>query len=254
MSTRLPLFVLLTLFLLPAHAGSAGGDLQQKLWQDYHRILSRHLHSGEKHGVRLTLVDYLALRQDAAFARLIDNLARFPSSELGNRPQRLAFYINAYNILALKMVIDHWPVDSIKDAGGLFSPVWGKAAGVIAGRTVTLEEIEHTILRPMNEPRIHFAIVCASVSCPDLSTEVYQADRLSRQLDRQTRTFLDNDGKGLQKKGHDIVVSKIFDWFEDDFGGSARSVIRFIRQYRHDIPATADIDYLDYDWSINGGR
>lgn len=121
------------------------------------------------------------------------NIKQFPVKNLSSREKKLAFYINSYNILALKMVVDHWPLKSIKDIGSLFRPVWGKVAGTISGKLVSLDDIENDIIRPMGEPRIHLAIVCASVSCPDLRTEPYTAKKLDSQLDEQVRLFLNNN-------------------------------------------------------------
>ncbi|MGH8557393.1 MAG: DUF547 domain-containing protein [Methylococcales bacterium] len=109
--------------------------------------------------------------------------------------------MNSYNILAIKMVLDHWPVESIKDAGGLLNPVWNQRAGEIGGEPVTLGQIEHKILRPMGEPRIHFAIVCASVSCPNLYNQPYTAARLNTQLDEQVRGFSGNEEEGMAVTG-----------------------------------------------------
>jgi len=165
--------------------------------------------------------------------------------------KKLAFYINTYNILALKMMIDHWPQKSIKDIGGFFNPVWGKEAGMVAGKVVSLDDVENKIIRPMGEPRIHLAIVCASVSCPDLRSEPYTAAKLEVQLDEQVNTFLANNKKGLLVERNELIVSKIFKWFAKDFkhvGG----VDSFIRQYRPDLDKAIKIeDYLDYDWSVN---
>ncbi|MGR9037784.1 MAG: DUF547 domain-containing protein, partial [Gammaproteobacteria bacterium] len=156
-----------------------------------------------------------------------------------------------YNILALKTVIDHWPVDSIKDAGSLLSPVWGKPAGSIDGKTVSLDDIENNILRPMGEPRIHFAIVCASVSCPDLRSTPYTASTLNAQLDEQVHEFLANADKGLRIGKTSIRVSKIFDWFEKDFK-TVGGVEAFIRRYRSDLPQLPFKADIDYDWDVNG--
>ena len=115
---------------------------------------------------------------------------------------------------------------------------------------VTLDEIEHQILRPMGEPRIHFAIVCASLSCPDLRREAFTAERLDAQLQEQTQAFLDNVSKGLQLAGTRVEVSQIFDWFEEDFD-SAGGVEAFVRRYRElpdQIRLRADIPY---NWNLN---
>ena len=196
--------------------------------------------------------DYRALRRDPLFPRVTAALTRFDPARLEGRRERLAFYINAYNILAMKTVVDHWPLDSIKDAGGLFGSVWKQDAGVIGGRTVSLDQIEHRILRPLGEPRIHMAIVCASVSCPDLRPEPYRAARLDDQLDQQTRAFLANPGKGLRLKGSVARVSRIFDWFEEDFRRAYGGVRPFLRRYRPDVAQTVNIEAdLPYDWSLN---
>ncbi|MDP3839735.1 MAG: DUF547 domain-containing protein [Methylococcales bacterium] len=170
---------------------------------------------------------------------------------MASKEEKLAFYINTYNILALKMVLDNLPVDSIKDVGNLLSPVWKKTAGVIAEKDVSLDAIENEVLRPMGEPRIHFAIVCASVSCPDLRTEPYTAEKLNAQLDDQVKSFLNNVKKGLNDDGKVIHVSKIFDWFEKDFK-TVGGIEAFIRQHHSGLSKEAAIETdIDYDWSLN---
>jgi Protein of unknown function, DUF547 len=170
---------------------------------------------------------------------------------LSSREEKQAFYINAYNILALKMVADHWPAESIKDSGSLLSPVWDKPAGELGGKPGTLGELEHKILRPMGEPRIHLAIVCASVSCPDLRNEPYTAAQLNKQLDEQARNFLANPAKGLKIEKDALHVSQIFDWFEQDFAASG-DVKGFIKKYKPDAPDLKIKANLPYDWAVNG--
>ncbi|MCK4841860.1 MAG: DUF547 domain-containing protein [Methylococcales bacterium] len=218
-------------------------------WTNYQTVLTQ-IKVGVKNKIALMQVDYLAIKNNGSLDKAYQQLSAFNVEQLSNRQQKLAFYINAYNILALKMVADHWPTESIKDVGGLFSPVWDKPAGVLAGKTVTLGEIEHKILRPMAEPRIHLAIVCASVSCPDLRNEPYTAKQLDDQLDDQTRRFLNNQGKGLRLENNVLRISKIFDWFEQDFkvyGG----VAAFIKRYKTDLPAVKIKSNLNYDWNVN---
>ncbi|MGR9046437.1 MAG: DUF547 domain-containing protein [Gammaproteobacteria bacterium] len=219
-------------------------------WTHYRAVL-HHVQPGTKNGVSLMRVDYAAIKRDGSLEKAYQDLTGFEPGRLAKREERLAFYINAYNLLALKMVVDHWPAGSIKEAGSLFSPVWDRPAGRLGGKTVTLGEIEHEILRPMGEPRIHMAIVCASVSCPDLRNEPYSAVGLSDQLDEQTRKFLDNPGKGLAIEENVIRVSKIFDWFEDDFGVYG-GVPAFIRRYRIGLPELKIEPSIPYDWAVNG--
>jgi Protein of unknown function, DUF547 len=220
-------------------------------WTDYEYLLQRYVSRGTTAGVELNQVDYRGLGSDAAFAAAVAKLAAFPLDRLEGREETLAFYINAYNILALKMVVDNWPLASIRDVGSVFRSVWKRPAGTIGGQTVSLDDIEHGRLRRMGEPRIHLAIVCASVSCPDLRMEAYRSDRLEAQLDAQCTDFLNNPGKGLRRSGERAEISKIFKWFGDDFAAQG-GVAAFVRRY-HPLPGTVSLrPSIDYDWSLNG--
>lgn len=227
------------------------GAAAEPNWGDYGELLATHVSPGMKNGVALNAVDYPALKASGEVDKVAAQLAAYPLEKLANREEKLAFYINAYNILAIKMVLDHWPLASIKDVGSFISPVWKKPAGQLGGKTVTLDELEHRILRPMGEPRIHFAIVCASVSCPDLRTEPYTAGRLDAQLDDQVKLFLGNPAKGLRIEQGSIRVSQIFDWFKPDFANSD-GVEAFIRRYRPGLPEKLPVKAnIPYDWTLN---
>lgn len=219
-------------------------------WNAYAEAL-KSISPGTKNNVKLALVDYQALKENGKLEAAYQQLSSFPVKNLNNKEEKLAFYINAYNILALKMVLAHWPLDSIKDAGSLISPVWGKPAGSIDGKTVSLDDIENKILRPMGEPRIHFAIVCASVSCPDLYNTPYTASNLNAQLDEQIQQFLSNTDKGLRIGNESIQISRIFDWFGKDFNPIG-GVEAFIRRYRSDLPQLPLKENINYDWDVNG--
>ena len=117
-------------------------------WTNYQAVLN-HVKSGEKNGVALMQVDYQTIKTNGSLNKAYQELSAFRLERLSNRNEKLAFYINAYNILALKKVVDHWPTASIKDSGSFFSPVWDKPAGSLNGETVSLGQIEHKILRPM---------------------------------------------------------------------------------------------------------
>lgn len=219
-------------------------------WSAYAEVL-KSVSPGTKNNVKLALVDYQRLKENGKLEAAYQQLSNFPVKNLGNKEEKLAFYINAYNILALKTVIDHWPLDSIKDVGSLISPVWGKPAGSIDGETVSLDDIENKILRPIGEPRIHFAIVCASVSCPDLRNTPYTASKLNAQMDEQLHQFLANADKGLRVGKKSILVSRIFDWFGKDFK-AVGGVEAFIRRYRPDLPELPLKADINYDWDVNG--
>ena len=219
-------------------------------WSAYAEVLQQ-VKPGVKHKTPLALVNYAQLKQSGRLEVVYQQIKQFSVESLSSREEKLAFYINTYNILALKMVVDHWPLQSIKDVGSLFRPVWGKTAGIIGGKEASLDDIENSIIRPMGEPRIHLAIVCASVSCPDLRTEPYLAEKLNLQLDDQAKVFLNNNKKGLSVGKKAIHISKIFDWFEKDFS-KVGGVETFIRHYRPDLPKIAIDADIDYDWSVNG--
>lgn len=244
---RLPILVSGLVFLMAGDLLAAEPD-----WSTYAHLLQKHVYPGEIDGIHLHIVDYEAIRVDPGWPELIGQLETFSPALLEGNSEKIAFYINAYNILAIKVVLDHWPQKSIKDAGSLLRSVWKTPAGKVGGRVVTLDEIEHRILRPMKDPRIHMAIVCASVSCPDLLGEPYTAARLNEQLDRQSIRFLENPGKGLDIREDHVAVSRIFDWFSDDYKVNG-GVVAFIRHYRRNLPIDRPIRAeLPYNWKLNG--
>ena len=224
--------IIKTLFISLLLSSTLSAWAESPDWTGYAEVLQQ-VKPGVKHKTPLALVNYTQLKQSGQLDAVYQQIKQFPVESLSSREEKLAFYINTYNILALKMVVDHWPVESIKDVGSLFRPIWGKTAGIIGGKEVSLDDIENNIIRPMGEPRIHLAIVCASVSCPDLLADPYMADKLNTQLDNQARIFLNNDKKGLRISKKTIHISKVFDWFEQDFD-KAGGVKTFIRNYRPD--------------------
>jgi hypothetical protein len=205
-------------------------------------------------------VDYPAIAASADWRRLVEGLAREDLPALRTREQQLAFWVNAYNILAIEIVARHYPVASIKDIGSLFSPVWKRPAGTVGGRSVTLDEIEHGVVRRIGDPRTHAVVICASTSCPALPREPLHADRLGEQLDAAVRQWLADPGKGLRidRAANTITLSKIFDWFEGDFA-KAGGVLAFVARYAPDADrewlrghaSTARIDHFAYDWAVN---
>ncbi len=221
-------------------------------------LLKKHVGPTTIDGVRLAGVNYLALKKDPAYSKLIADLKSFSPATLKTTKEKMTFWINTYNVMAVKMVLDHYPVDSIKDAGSVFTSVWKKEVGVVGGKKVTLNDIEHEILRKMGDPRIHVAIVCASVSCPDLRKEAYTVDRLDAQLDDQFKRFLENRSKGLQvdRGKKRVTLSKIFDWFEEDFE-SKGGVLPYLSRYAPEKDraflkkGNPKVSYLDYNWDLN---
>lgn len=225
------------------------------LWET---ILKRYVSEGKINGISLNLVDYEGIAKDPDFADLIQRLERFSPHELVTEEERKTFWINVYNIFATKMVVDHYPVESIRDIGSLFKSVWKKKVGRVDGKEVTLNQIEHKILRKMGDPRIHAAIVCASLSCPDLQKEAFIPARLSDQLDEAMKNFIENPEKGvlIDQSKKIVYLSSIFKWFRDDFkkdGGTIKFIQRYVPSDQAQFlnQRNYKVKYLDYDWSLN---
>jgi hypothetical protein len=189
--------------------------------------------------------------------RLDEYLAVLAAAEPSKltRYQRLAFWLNAYNALTLDLVLDHYPVKSIKDVD---SP-WKRKVVTVEGRELSLDEIENEIIRPgWKEPLVHFALNCAAVSCPPLRAEAYDGRRLHDQLEEQAKSFLaDSTTNFVDAKGK-LHLSKIFDWYRRDFEQEKVSLVDWLRPYLPALEGRAakdvKIDFADYDWSLNEAK
>ena len=191
------------------------------------------------------------------------------------KDKQLAFLINAYNAYTIELILTEYPaIDSIRDLGSFFSSPWKKEIAPLLGETRTLDEIEHELIRgtnqttkSFNEPRIHFAVNCASVGCPALREEAYTADKLDSQLEAQTKRFLADTSRN-KMSDDTLYLSKIFDWYSEDFEGKngewrdTSTLNEFILLYKDAMQLTeaqvsalkndtADIEYLNYDWALN---
>ncbi len=242
----LPLLLLPVLILLSAPAVS-----QEPGWSDYRVLLQRYVKPGMRNGVRVNLVDYTGIARDKRWPKVLQELANYPEHKLRTKSERAAFYINAYNIMTIQLIVKNWPLKSIRDIGSIFSPVWNKKAGWVAGKRLSLRDIGQNKLRPLGDIRSYFALACGSTSCPDLRTQPYTARRLDRQLDDQTRRFLNNKGKGLAWSAGEVRVSQLFSWFEHDFDsyGGVREFVKRYKEIPDRIGLRAD---LPYNWNING--
>ena len=179
----------------------------------------------------------------------INSLDRIYSNEdfqLQSKDETLAFWINAYNAMTIDLILRHYPIKSIKD----IDRPWEQRLWKLSNKWYNLDEIEHQILRKMDEPRIHFAIVCASYSCPKLLNEAYKADTLEEQLTNATKEFL-NDLNRNNISENSLELSKIFQWFSKDFKEDG-SIISFLNKYSEiEISENAKIKYKDYNWDLN---
>jgi hypothetical protein len=173
-------------------------------------------------------------------------LATKVPSENWSKQEKLAYFINVYNANTIKLIIDNYPTKSIKD----ISSPWSKNRIKIGDEDFSLSDIEHEVLRKMDEPRIHFAINCASVSCPKLLNSAYTSENVAQLLDKATKSFIANSKKNIISE-HRLQLSKIFQWYKGDFTNNG-SLIDFINQYsKVKIQKNATISYLDYDWNLN---
>ncbi len=175
--------------------------------------------------------------------------------ESWKKEDQLAFWINAYNAFTVQLIIRNYPVKSIKELGGSIYKIntpWDIKFITIGEEVYDLNNIEHGIIRKQfTEPRIHFAVNCASVSCPRLRNEAFVGSKLDAQLDDQAKTFITDAAKNDINKNC-IKISKIFKWFEGDFTESGGSVIDFINKYSMiEVKKRAKIYYMDYDWNLN---
>lgn len=202
----------------------------------------------QKHVTKEGVVDYKSIQANPAeLHSYLNQFIDIAPLDSWSKNETLAYCINAYNAFTIKLIIDNYPVKSIKD---IKNP-WDQKFITINNERISLNYIEHEILRNMNEPRIHFAIVCASASCPKLLNEAYTPEQLDGQLTKATNEFLSDTTRNVITTNA-LKLSKIFKWFDTDFKQNG-SVINFINQYtKTPIALDTDIDYLEYSWELNG--
>jgi hypothetical protein len=256
--------VVLFCFMAGAPPAARGADFS---YSGYETLLARYVKSGVTiDGISVSAVDYGALARDAAkpdssYSLLLKELAAFDPGMLGSREERMAFWINVYNIAAIKTIVDHYPVDSIRSRkiNWLKLP-WGRKAVTVGGKEYSLEEIEfRELVEGLRDLRIHFGINCASVSCVDLRTEPFRASSLDRQLEEEGKRFLASEKKGMRidRAGNKLYLSQIFKFDKKHFDAYAGGAVKFILPY---VPEEGrnflqtgkyDVEYLDYDWNAN---
>lgn len=202
-------------------------------------------------------VDYKGFMADSTKLQGYLNLLRssHPNKKNWSRNEQLAYWINAYNAFTVELILDNYPVESIKDIKSgipFVNGVWDIEFIEIEDQTYSLNNIEHGIIRPkFNEERIHFAVNCASYSCPKLLNEAFCAEHLDQQLDKATKSFINNPEKNNIKEDR-VEISKLLSWYWGDFKKKYNSRIEFINKYSAtQVNEDAEVDYLDYNWSLN---
>lgn len=233
-----------------------------------------HAHVETVDGGKATVVDYQGMAHDRPQLDVyLCALAEVTVGEFDSwsNQEQLAFLINAYNAWIVDLILGAWPdLESIKDLGGFLRSPWRRAFIPLLGKTRSLDDIEHHLIRASqryNDPRIHFALNCASIGCPGLRPEAYVAARLDAQLDNQVVLFL-SDRKRNRLMGDTLALSSIFKWYRDDFERGWRgydSLAAFLADYGQALSltptaqqrltnATIEIRFLDYDWRLNAKR
>ncbi|UOG77103.1 DUF547 domain-containing protein [Hymenobacter tibetensis] len=204
------------------------------------------------------LVNYKGWKtEQAAFNQYLQLLSKNAPTNSWSKAEQMAYWINAYNAYTIRLILDHYPLQSIKDIGTkiqipFVTTPWASKFFTIGGKKMSLDNIEHGILRKdYNDPRIHFALVCASISCPRLRNEAYIATKLESQLQDQGRDFLNNPTKNKPGKTS-AQLSKYFDWYKGDWTSNGQTVVGWVNKYATTkLDNGAKISYLDYNWQLN---
>ena len=250
-------------------ANSVQVAVQPNLHESWNTLLSQHI-SPINQGSS-TAVDYAAFKQErATLQAYLAQLGAVSRTEFDAwaANKQLAFLINAYNAWTVEFILTKYPdLDSIKDLGSFFNSPWDKSFIPLLGKTVSLNDIEHGLIRGSdryNDPRIHFAVNCASIGCPALREEAYTGDKLEQQLNQQSERFLADTSRNYIK-GKNFFMSSIFKWYGDDFKKGFRgtnSIQSFVALYADALNATPEqkaalkqqslnIKFLDYNWNLN---
>ena len=214
--------------------------VQQTGHESWDALLGKHVDSEGN-------VNYLGFKEDRS--QLADYLAYLALKNPGataTKEEKLVYYINLYNAATVLLIIENYPVNSIKD---IKSP-WDRKWINVGGETMSLGNIEHKILRKLDEPRIHFAINCASYSCPKLLNKAYTLENLESLLEEATSDFI-NDSKRNRIDQDSVEISKIFQWYKSDFTAEG-SLVEYINRYsKVQIGPDTKIQYIKYDWGLN---
>ena len=197
------------------------------------------------------LVDYQGFVNDKTkLLKLTNILSENTPNSSWTENQKKAYLINAYNAFTIQLILENYPVESIRNIGGALSNVFKKDFIKFNGDMISLDDIEKGMLLPIGDARVHFAVNCASFSCPKLLNKAYEPEILDQQLEESARYFVNSDLNSISKG--QAQLSKIFKWYKSDFENENESLIDFINKYSEvKLLSDADIDYLDYNWNLN---
>lgn len=238
------------------HDPGSSTEVDHSAWD---RFLDRYLVANHPSGINRLNYGGVTAEDRQRLESYLDSLQETPVSQL-NRQDQKAYWINLYNAATVKVILDHYPVSSITKinlSSGLFSRgPWDSKILRIEGEEVSLNDVEHRILRPIwNDPRVHYALNCASIGCPNLQDRAYATENIEALLEKGAREYI-NHSRGVSFQGRKLVLSSIYDWFQEDFEGSEEGVLRHLRRYAAPDLAgklgsfSGRIGY-GYDWSLN---
>ena len=249
MWSRFVCISLITIFLSSCYQKSFPVSSSPITHETWTKILQAHVSDNG-------LVDYQGLKRDSVnFQQYLSLLSQHHPNNNWTQNQQLAYWINAYNAFTIRLILDYYPIKSIKHIKKFELPfvnsIWNKKFIIIESQVYSLNDIEHNILRKQfNEPRIHFAINCASISCPNLSKEAFESNHIDSQLNKAAIRFI-NDPTKNRISGETIYLSKIFKWFRGDFTRKT-GFIKFINLYlKKPVSNDISIKYLKYNWFLN---
>ena len=272
------LFILIALLAAPLTNALAQFDHSHKAWD---ALLKKNIVVVQ--GGKTSQARYAGFKQEeAALKAYTESLSKVTEAEFKafSKAQQMVFLINAYNALTVQLILTKYPdLKSIKDLGGAFSSPWKQKFFKLMGNDSTLDQIEHEMLRKKgvyDEPRVHYAVNCASIGCPALREEAFTADKLDAQLEEQARRFLsDRSRNRYNAQNESLEVSKIFDWFKEDWQSGYKGIGKdqspvtsreqFFGKYAALLSDKPDeqklisegkvpIRFLDYDWNLNDAK
>lgn len=231
-------------------SGTISEPIDHRLWD---QLLARYVKPAAD---GINRVDYAALKQNDA-ATLTRYLAAMQAVDITQYPrdEQFAYWVNLYNAATVDVIIDNYPLDSIRDIGLIGQGPWKDKILTVMGKPLSLDDIEHGILRPIwKDVRIHYAVNCASIGCPNLATRAYTAQSLEAMLDEAAAAYV-NHPRGFTRSGGKLVASSIYDWYGSDWGDQA-AVLNHAREYatpetREVLSDASSIDGFEYDWSLN---
>lgn len=260
MKKLLTLTILFAMACVP-QAWSVDEETFQKIpfLKPYTGLLEDYVKPHTKQGIQGMGINYKAWQKDPRHKKAMQLIKDSDLSKLTSKEEKISFWINAYNLLTIDLIVSKGETESIHNLGGLVGDPWNEFSWVVDGLETTLSQIHHQTLRNIGEPRVHFALTCAALSCPNLKTEPYWPQRIYTQLEKQTKRFLRNKHKGVKiikapqttsriQETDKFKVSQIFQWFQNDFEHG--NIERFVQRYAFLYGAEFD-GHLLHNWNLN---